>query len=82
LVGIRTTVHQAPIAGRRTTSVAFDGTSLLWTDCMNANQCTVRTRVGGTTSIVRRGRVGAHEVLGDANATYWSDIEGVMKYTH
>jgi hypothetical protein len=82
LVGLFTTVHQAPIAGRHTTSVNFDGTRVLWVDCVNGNQCNVRKRVGGTTTIVSSGKVGAREVHGDAQAMYWSDTSGVMKHAH
>jgi hypothetical protein len=82
LVGLFTTVQQAPIPGRQTTSVNVDGNRVLWTDCVNGNQCNVRKRVGGTTTVVSTDRVGARDVHGDTQAMYWSDTTGVMRYTH
>jgi hypothetical protein len=67
---------------RVTTSVYFDGTRVLWTDCgSSGNQCSVRKRQGGTTTIVSSGGVGAGNVQGDATAMFWGD-HSVRKYVH
>ena len=61
------TTHQAPISGRRASSVFFDG--VLWTDCAypNANACALRKRQWSSTWSLSVG-VGAGNVQGDAAA--------------
>jgi hypothetical protein len=80
-IGAGTTIHQSAITGRWTTSVSFDGTRVLWTDCVNGNQCNVRKRQNGTTTVVRGSGVGSSNVQGDATAMFWGD-GSVMKYVH
>ena len=76
------TTHQAPIGGRRASSVFFDGTRVLWTDCAypNGNACAVRKRQWSATWSLSVG-VGAGNVQGDAGAMFWGDPQ-LKKYIH
>ena len=76
------TTHQAPIGGRRASSVSFDGTRVLWTDCVHpgGNGCAVRKRQGSITWSLSTG-VGTNNVQGDAGAMFWGDPQ-LKKYIH
>ncbi|MGQ0507079.1 MAG: hypothetical protein ACT4TC_17365 [Myxococcaceae bacterium] len=77
--------HQNPIAGRGVTSVEFDGSRVLWTDCKmpGTNYCAVRKRQGTTTTtILADGTVGAGNLQSDAASMYWGTSSGLRKFVH
>lgn len=78
------TTYQSPISGRSVTSVSFDGTRVLWTDCpsVGGNGCDVRKRQNGVTSIVSSSGVGASYVQGDASMMFWGDANALYRYVH
>ena len=77
------TVHQAPIAGRSSTTVSYDGTRVLWADCAMPGSygCKVQKREGAITTTVKTGGVGARNIQGDASTMFWTE-GGVWKYVH
>jgi hypothetical protein len=83
LSGGSITTYQSPISGRRASSVSFDGTRVLWTDCTypNGNGCAVRKRQSLWTTTVATGGVGADNVQGDASAMFFSDSQ-LKKHVH
>ena len=76
--------YQAPSAGRSVTSVGWDGSRVLWSDCLqpgNTN-CTIKEREGGVTRIVTSGQVGVGHLQWDAASIYWGDVSYIRKYVH
>jgi hypothetical protein len=75
--------YQGALAGRRTWSVSYDGSRVLWTDCTypNGNGCAVRKRQSWVTTTVASGGVGADNVQGDSGAMFYSDSL-LKKYVH
>ena len=76
--------YQAPSAGRSVTSVGWDGSRVLWSDCLqpgNTN-CTIKMREGGITRIVTSGQVGVGHLQWDATSIYWGDVSYLRKYVH
>jgi hypothetical protein len=78
-----TTTYQSPLVGRRTSSVFFDGTRVLWLDCAipNNDACAARKHQGSATTTVDTGGVNATDVKGDAVAMYFS-FPTLWKYVH
>jgi hypothetical protein len=75
---------QAPSASRDVTSVGWDGSRVLWSDCLqpgNTN-CTIKKRAGGITRIVTSGQVGVGHLQWDATSIYWGDVSYLRKYVH
>jgi hypothetical protein len=76
--------YQAPSAGRDVTSVGWDGSRVLWTDCLQPGntQCTIKKFAGGLTSTVTSGKVGVGHLQWDASSMYWGDVSYLRKYIH
>jgi len=75
---------QAPSGGRDVTSVGWDGSCVLWSDCLqpgNTN-CTIKKRERGITRIVTSGQVGVGHLQWDATSIYWGDVSYLRKYVH
>jgi hypothetical protein len=69
---------------RDVTSVGWDGSRVLWSDCLqpgNTN-CTIKKLEGGITRIVTSGQVGVGHLQWDATSIYWGDVSYVRKYVH
>jgi hypothetical protein len=74
--------YQAPSPGRDVTSVGWDGSRVLWSDCLqpgNTN-CTVKEWDGGRTITLSSGHVGVGHLQWDATSMYWGDVSYIMKY--
>jgi hypothetical protein len=83
LQGSRVT-FQVPSAGRDVNSVGWDGSRVLWSDCLepgNTN-CMIKKREGGITRIVTSGQVGIGHLQWDATSIYWGDVSYIRKYVH
>lgn len=77
------TTYQESADGRVATSVGFDGTRVLWTDCATGNvQCAVRKHEGGLVTTVSSGVVGAGKLQWDAGRMFWGQTGALMKYEH
>ena len=76
------TAYQGAQALRQITSVGFDGSRVLWTDCAvpGFNQCMVKKSQNGATTVVSRGSVGAGHLQWDTASMYWTDISGVRRF--
>lgn len=75
---------QASSAGRDVNSVGWDGSRVLWSDCVqpgNTN-CTIKKHEGGITRIVTSGHVGVGHLQWDATSIYWGDVSYIRKYVH
>src|SRR5438874_11181391 len=69
---------------RDVTSVGWDGSRVLWSDCLqpgNTN-CTIKKLEGGITRIVTSGQVGVGHLQWDATSIYWGDVNYIRKYVH
>lgn len=86
VVGATTnTTHQPTIAGRRASSVGFDGSRVLWIDCTAPGNsfCRVRKRQGSvTTTIVGVAGVGASYLVWDSTQVFWGTASQLKKYVH
>ena len=81
--GTPLTTYQAPIAGRLVASVGFDGSRLLWIDCLgDRTDCTVKVSQGGVTTVVSAGAAHAGHLQWDATSMFWGQDGGLMKYVH
>lgn len=76
------TPYQGAQALRQITSVGFDGSRVLWTDCAvpGFNQCMVKKSQNRATTVVFEGSVGAGHLQWDTASMYWTDISGVRKF--
>jgi hypothetical protein len=76
--------YQAPSAGRDITSVGWDGSRVLWADCLQPGntQCTIKKFAGGLTRTVTSGKVGVGHLQWDASSIYWGDVSYLRKYVH
>jgi hypothetical protein len=81
LSGSITTTHQSTSFTRSVTSVSFDGSHVLWTDC-SASNCSVRSQSGNSAPVLLDiACCGVmREVLGDATATFWTDGSTIRKH--
>jgi hypothetical protein len=83
VVGGAVTTYQETTAGRMATSVGFDGTRVLWTDCLTSNaQCAVRVHENGAVTTVSSGMAGAGKLQWDATSMFWGQTGALMKYVH
>lgn len=84
VLGGTTTTYQGPSAGRVANAVGFDGTRVLWTDCLapSRTQCAVRKHEDGVTTTVSSGIDGAAHLSWDATSMYWGQVGGLMKFDH
>jgi hypothetical protein len=75
---------QPSIPGRDVTSVGWDGSRMLWSDCVQPGNtlCTVKKREGGITQTVTSGKVGVGHLQWDAASIYWGDVGFLRKYVH
>jgi hypothetical protein len=77
------TTHQVSTSGRRVTSVGYDGTRVMWTDCgTSGNGCRVRKKEWFGTVTVASNLVGADNLQWDSGHMFWGDVTGIKKYTH
>lgn len=76
--------YQGSIAGRDVTSVGWDGSRALWTDCVQPGNtsCRVMKRQGSTTQTLSSGGVGINFLQWDAASLYWGDAGALRKYVH
>ncbi len=76
--------YQASIAGKDVSSVGWDGSRVLWTDCAQpgSNGCRVMKRQGATTQTLSAGGVGIGFLQWDAASLYWGDAGNLRKYVH
>jgi hypothetical protein len=83
VLGGTITTHQEPIAGRIAYGVGFDGTRVLWTDCLpGQTQCAVRKQENGVTTTVSSGITGVGHLSWDATTMYWAEDGGFMQFVH
>jgi hypothetical protein len=75
---------QMPSAGRTVTSVGWDGSRVLWSDCLQPGNTngTIKERAGGITRVVASGQVGVGHLQWDAASIYWGDVSYLRKYVH
>ena len=79
--GTRVTFQESS-PSRDVTSVGWDGSRALWSDCLqpgNTN-CAVRKRQGSTTTIVTSNKVGVGKLQWDAASMYWGDVGSLRKF--
>jgi hypothetical protein len=83
VIGGTTTTHQEPSAGRVAYAVGFDGSRVLWADCLpGGTQCAVRTQENGVTTTVSSGITGVGHLSWDATTMYWAQDGGLMQFVH
>jgi hypothetical protein len=82
--GARYTIHQFPISGREVTTVGFDGSRVLWADCVvpNNNQCAVKKKESGRVIQVAWGEVSAAHLQWDSASMFWGYGNGLLRYGH
>jgi hypothetical protein len=75
---------QASSPGRDVTSVGWDGSRILWTDCLQPGNtsCRVMKRQGGINTAVSSGRPGVGHLQWDAASLYWGDLGALRKFVH
>jgi len=75
---------QAPSAGRTVTSVGWDGSRVLWSDCLQPGNTngTIKEREGGITRVVASGQVGVGHLQWDAASIFWGDVSYLRRYVH
>jgi hypothetical protein len=73
---------QTPSAGRTVTSVGWDGSRVLWSDCLQPGNTngTIKEREGGITRVVASGQVGVGHLQWDAASIYWGDVSYLRRY--
>ena len=75
--------YQGSIAGRVVTSVGWDGTRVLWTDCVQpAVSCRVIKKQGVITQILSSGGIGVGHLQWDAASLYWGDAGLLRKFVY
>ena len=76
--------YQAPSSGRDVNSVGWDGSPVLWADCLQPGKtnCTIKKYEAGITRIVTSGQVGVGHLQWDAASIYWGDVSYIRKYVH
>lgn len=76
--------YQASIAGRDVSSVGWDGSRPLWTDCAQPGNtsCRVMKRQGGINQTLSSGGVGVGFLQWDPASLYWGDAGALRKYVH
>lgn len=73
---------QPPASGREVNSVGWDGTRVLWADCLqpgNTN-CRIRQRQLGITRSLVVGTVGIRHLQWDPASLYWGDASYLRRY--
>ncbi len=78
---------QGPIAGRTPVSVGFDGTRVLWIDCLaGTGGCAVRSQYPNDVPVIvnlfETNSYGAGHLQWDSAGMYWTDANGVEKYLY
>jgi hypothetical protein len=75
---------QAPSAGSDVTSIGWDGTRILWTDCLQPGNtsCRVRKKQAGVVSTLNSGGVGYGHLQWDSASLYWGDAGALRKFVH
>lgn len=76
--------YQLSSPGRDVTSVGWDGSRVLWSDCQQPGNtaCTVKKRQGGITQVVTSNKVGVGNLQWDASRIFWGDVGFLRKYVH
>ena len=76
--------YQLPSPGRDVTSVGWDGSRVLWSDCHQPGNtgCTVKKRQGGITQVVTSNKVGVGNLQWDATRIFWGDAGFLRRYVH
>jgi hypothetical protein len=75
---------QAPSAGRDVSSIGWDGTRILWTDCLQPGNtsCRVRKKQAGILTTLVAGGVGYGHLQWDAASLYFGDAGALRKFVH
>ncbi len=75
------TTYQSPTAGRRASSVTFDGSRVVWSDCVspNGNGCAVKTKVLWFVQTLTSGGVGTGNLQSDASNVFFGEAGGLKK---
>jgi len=76
--------YQASIAGRDVTSVGWDGSRVLWTDCAQPGNtsCRVMKRQAGINQTLSASGVGNGFLQWDTASLYWGDAGALRKFVH
>jgi hypothetical protein len=76
--------YQSAIAGRDVTSIGWDGSRALWTDCAQPGNtsCRVMKRQAGINQTLSSGGVGVGFLQWDPASLYWGDAGALRKYVH
>jgi hypothetical protein len=76
--------YQAASPGRDVTSVGWDGSRVLWSDCLQPGNtaCTVKKRQAGVTFTLTSGKVGVGHLQWDAASVYWGDVGFLRRFVH
>lgn len=76
--------YQSATASRRTATVSFDGSRVLWGDCHDtmSGTCNMRKYAGGVTTTFASGLTGVANVQGDATAAFFTHINKVTREVH
>ncbi|NUP13318.1 MAG: hypothetical protein HOW73_45345 [Polyangiaceae bacterium] len=65
----------------RSTSVSFDGSRVLWTECttVNNNNCTAKSKLGQGTPVSVTAGVGANFIQGDAGSYFFGNLSALYR---
>jgi hypothetical protein len=76
--------YQAPSPGRDVTSVGWDGSRVLWSDCLEPgdSSCRIKKVTGAVTQTLVTGGVGVRTLQWDTTSFYWGNIGFLKKYVY
>ena len=83
-IGGVTTIVQSANDSWRSTSVSFDGSRVLWTECpvLAAVNCTAKSKLGSATPISVAAGVGAGYIQGDASQFFYGNTSALYRVTY